>query len=182
MVWSRDQKYKPESSKIVWEVAPYLKGRGLDIGAGEFKVLPHAISVDNLHHQQFGFTVKPDVLVDTAEKLEVFGSQAFDFVFSSHLLEHIDNYPAALKEWWRLVKQGGHMILYLPDEDEYPKVGEDGANPDHKWNVSYGAVMAAMEDLRGGISSTFKSATRTTNTASSLSSRRPALAPTGIAT
>lgn len=149
MVWSIDQKYTPESKKIVWEVAPYMKGRGLDIGAGEFKVLPHAISVDNMHHQQYGFSVKPDVLVETAEKLDVFGSQAFDFVYSSHLLEHIENYPAALKEWFRLVKQGGYMILYLPDEDEYPKVGEKGANPDHKWNVSYGAVMSAMEDLRG---------------------------------
>jgi ADP-heptose:LPS heptosyltransferase/predicted SAM-dependent methyltransferase len=149
MTWRADLPYTPESKKIVWEVAPYLKGRGLDIGAGEFKVLPHAISVDNMHHEQFGFSVKPDVMVDTAERLEIFGSQSMDFVFSSHLLEHIENYPAALKEWWRLVKQGGYMILYLPDEDEYPKVGEPHANPDHKWNVNYGKVLAAMEDLRG---------------------------------
>jgi predicted SAM-dependent methyltransferase len=67
-----------------------------------------------------------------------------DFAYSSHTLEHIEDYAAALKEWWRVVKQGGYLILYLPDEDEYPKVGEDGANPDHKWNVNYDKVVDAM--------------------------------------
>lgn len=149
MTWDRSAPYKAESKKVVWEVAKWLRGRGLDIGAGDFKVLPHVISVDNMHHQQYGFTIKPDILVETAEKLEIFGSQSMDFVYSSHLLEHIDNYAAALKEWWRLVKVGGYLVLYLPDEDEYPKVGEDGANPDHKWNVNYGRVIAAMDDVRG---------------------------------
>jgi len=35
----------------------------------------------------------------------------------------------------------------LPDEDEYPKVGEQGANPDHKWNVNYDRVVEAMEKV-----------------------------------
>ena len=148
MVWRAEDPYMAESKKIVWEVAPYLRGRGLDIGAGDFKVLPHVISVDNMHHSQFGFSVKPDVMCD-ASKLDVFGSQSMDFVYSSHTLEHIDNYAAALKEWWRVIKQGGYLILYLPDEDEYPKVGEKHANPDHKWNCSYGSVVAAMDDIRG---------------------------------
>jgi ADP-heptose:LPS heptosyltransferase/predicted SAM-dependent methyltransferase len=149
MTWDRNAPYIAESKKIVWEVAPYLKGRGLDIGAGDFKVLPHVISVDNMNHQQFGFSVKPDVMVRTAENLDVFGSQSMDFVFSSHTLEHIENYQVALKEWWRLIKPNGYLVLYLPDEDEYPKVGEPGANPDHKWNVSYGGLLAAMDELRG---------------------------------
>jgi len=149
MVWDINAPYKAESKKIVWEVAPYLRGRGLDIGAGDFKILPHAISVDNMNHEQFGFSVKPDILVESAEKLDVFGSQTMDFVYSSHTLEHISNYEGALREWWRLVKQGGYLILYLPDEDQYPKVGQPGANPDHKWDVSYGKVIAAMNGVAG---------------------------------
>jgi hypothetical protein len=39
------------------------------------------------------------------------------------------------------------LILYVPDEDEYPKVGEKGANPDHKWNVNYDKVVKYMEGV-----------------------------------
>lgn len=149
MTWDINAPYKPESQKIIWEVAEYLRGKGLDVGAGTFKVFPHVISVDNGHHAAFNHVIKPDVKVDDAVDLSIFGSQSMDFVYSSHLLEHIEDYPRALKEWWRLVKQGGYMVLYLPDEDQYPKVGEEGANPDHKWDVSYDKLIAAMADMRG---------------------------------
>lgn len=143
MVWRREDPQCNESKKIVWEVAPYLRGRGIDLGAGDFKVLPHAISVDNMNHAQFGFSMRPDIMCDVT-KLDLIASQSMDFAYSSHTLEHIEDYAAALKEWWRVVKQGGYLILYLPDEDEYPRVGEDGANPDHKWNVNYDKVVDAM--------------------------------------
>jgi ADP-heptose:LPS heptosyltransferase/predicted SAM-dependent methyltransferase len=136
MVWRKDDPYKAESKKIVWEVAPFLRGRGLDIGAGDFKVLPHAISVDNCHHAQFGLQIRPDVFVQDAADLSVFGSQSMDFVYSSHLLEHMADPAATLKEWWRLVKPGGYLVLYLPHDQHYPRIGEDGANPDHKHNLN----------------------------------------------
>lgn len=148
MTWDIAAPYKAESKKVCWHVAPYLRGRGLDVGAGDFKVLPHAISVDNMNHAQFGFSVRPDVFAE-ADDLSMFASQSMDFVYSSHTLEHITDYPKALAEWFRVVKQGGYLILYLPDEDEYPRVGEPGANPDHKWNVNYDKVVAAMQQLKG---------------------------------
>ena len=154
MVWDINAPYKAESKKIVWDVAPYLRGRGVDIGAGDFKVLPHVISVDNMHHAQFGFNVRPDVMVKSADKLlDVFAWESMDFVYSSHLLEHMEDPEKALKEWWGLVKQGGCMILYLPHEDLYPKVGEEGANPDHKRvgaGVSASVCLDREHDRAGG--------------------------------
>jgi ADP-heptose:LPS heptosyltransferase/predicted SAM-dependent methyltransferase len=150
MVWRAEDPYMSESKKIVWEVAPYLKGRGLDLGAGSFKILPQAISVDNGHHSEmFGIAMSPDVHVETAEDLSIFGSNSMDFVYSSHLLEHIENWNVALKEWWRLVKVGGKLVLYLPHADFYPKVGEPGANPDHKWNIYPEDIVGAMAFLGG---------------------------------
>jgi ADP-heptose:LPS heptosyltransferase/predicted SAM-dependent methyltransferase len=143
MVWKIDNPQCNESKKIVWEVAPYLRGRGLDLGAGDFKVLPHVISVDNMNHEQFGFTVKPDVLADVT-KLDMFASQSMDFVYSSHTLEHVMDYAGALKEWWRVVKQGGYLILYLPHKDFYPNIGQPGANPDHKHDFLPADIIAAM--------------------------------------
>lgn len=149
MVWDANNPQGCESRKIVWEVAPYLRGKGLDLGAGTFKVLPQAIAVDNGHHAQFGHDIRPDILVDTAEDLSIFGSASMDFVYSSHLLEHITNYKAALQEWWRLVKVGGVLALYLPHKEYYPNVGQPGANPDHKHDFTSNDIIDAMHEVHG---------------------------------
>ena len=148
MVWEKSAPYKAESKKIVWDVAPYLKGRGLDVGAGTFRVLPHAITVDNcIDASLYGIPVSPDVKVKSADDLSVFASQSMDFVYSSHLLEHMDDPEKALKEWWRVTKQAGRLVLYLPHEDLYPKVGETGANPDHKHNLNEEKVIQWMSNV-----------------------------------
>ncbi len=149
-MWSIDNPEGCESKKIVWEVAPFLRGRGLDLGAGVFKVLPHVISVDNGNHALFGHTIKPDVFVESAEKLDMFAAQSMDFVFSSHLLEHIKDFKAALKEWWRVVKQDGHLILYLPHKSFYPNIGQPGANPTHVHDFMPEDIVDAMEEVASG--------------------------------
>lgn len=144
MVWKIDNPQCNESKKIVWEVAPYLRGRGIDVGAGDFKILPQAISVDNMHHNQmFGFNFKPDIVAE-ADDLSIFGSQQFDWVYSSHTLEHVDDMEKTLKEWWRVLKPGGRLVLYLPHKDFYPNIGQPGANPDHKRDFVPEDVIAAM--------------------------------------
>lgn len=40
---------------------------------------------------------------------------AYDFVVSSHCLEHLANPLAALAEWWRVTRPGGHLLLIVPD-------------------------------------------------------------------
>lgn len=148
MVWDKEAPYKAESKKIVWEVAPFLKGRGLDIGAGTFKVLPHVISVDNcIDVSLFGMPVMPDVRIQDAVSLDIFASQSMDFIYSSHLLEHMENPEKALKEWWRVLKVKGYLVLYLPHEDLYPKVGEEWANKDHKHNLNEEKIIQWMQEI-----------------------------------
>lgn len=144
MVWRADDPQGNESAKVRWDIVPYTRGRVLDLGCGHWKTFPHFIGVDNGHH--WG-QASANLMVPTCERLDLVASQSCDAVFSSHLLEHIKDYKAALKEWWRVIKRGGYLVLYLPDEDEYPKVGEFGANPDHKWNVNYDKIVEAMEPL-----------------------------------
>jgi ADP-heptose:LPS heptosyltransferase/predicted SAM-dependent methyltransferase len=149
MVWRADDPQGDESGKIRWELVPYTRGRGLDLGCGPSKAFPHFIGVDDFTATaQFGTQMKPDVVCDVS-KLDVFGSASMDFAFSSHCLEHVADWKACLKEWWRVIKPAGYLVLYLPDEDEYPKVGEPGANPDHKWNVSTDLVVGAMKEIGG---------------------------------
>jgi ADP-heptose:LPS heptosyltransferase/predicted SAM-dependent methyltransferase len=151
MVWKADGPAGDEAGKIKWEIVPYTRGRGLDLGCGPYKAFPHFRGIDsNVDARLFGIqATSADFIIPTCEVLDDFASCSQDFVFSSHLLEHIVEWQNALAEWWRVLKQGGYLVLYLPDEDEYPKVGEKGANPDHKWNVSYDKLVKAMESIGG---------------------------------
>lgn len=41
----------------------------------------------------------------------------YDFVLSCHSLEHVANPIKALKEWSRVIKQKGRLVLVLPDKE-----------------------------------------------------------------
>jgi ADP-heptose:LPS heptosyltransferase/SAM-dependent methyltransferase len=146
MTWKIDDPQGDEAAKIRWELVEYTNGKGLDLGCGQFKAFPHFIGVDNGHHWGMKGV---DVHVDTCEDLSLFAGQSMDFVVSSHLLEHIKDYKKALKEWWRVLKVGGRLCLYLPHKEHYPNIGEKGANPDHKHDFFPTDIESAMKNLGG---------------------------------
>ena len=94
---------------------PYLErfcvGRGLDIGFGGDPIKPDAITVDK--NPDFS----PTVVCDAA-KLP-FPDNNFDYVYSSHCLEDFEDTKAVLKEWLRVLKPGGNMVLFLPEQEDY---------------------------------------------------------------
>jgi SAM-dependent methyltransferase len=61
----------------------------------------------------------------------------FDFVHSSHCLEHLAEPFVGLRTWLRVVREGGHMIITVPDEDLYEQgVFPSTFNRDHKWTFT----------------------------------------------
>ena len=148
MTWKAENTQGNESGKIKWELVKWTRGQGLDVGCGNYKPFGHFIGLDSGKDiQLFGHSFRPDLWISDAAKLDLFSSECMDFVFSSHLLEHIEpeNVVKTLKEWFRVLKLDGYMILYLPEETLYPRVGEKHSNPDHKWNVSRASLLAYME-------------------------------------
>lgn len=148
MVWTKDIPEGNEALKVRWDIVPYTRGRGLDIGCGPQKPFAHFIGVDNCHHRVFGYDIRPDVQAE-ADDLSMFSSRSMDFVFSSHLLEHIDDAEAALREWWRVLKVGGYLVLYLPHKRFYPNVGHPGSNPDHRHDFKPSDIVGYMEGNGG---------------------------------
>jgi SAM-dependent methyltransferase len=69
--------------------------------------------------------------------LEGVASASFDFVHSSHCLEHMRNPEEALTNWLRVLKPGGYLIVTVPDEDLY-ELGTWPScfNADHKWTFT----------------------------------------------
>ena len=43
-----------------------------------------------------------------------------------------------------LLKVGGHLVLYLPHRDLYPRIGQPGANPDHKHDFDEDQIVDFM--------------------------------------
>lgn len=150
MVWDRNDPQGNESKKIKYDIVPYTRGKVLDLGCGPFKAYSHFIGVDNGNHDRnFNWQNKADLIVETCEKLPIIASGSIDAVFSSHLLEHIVDTDKALREWWRVIKVGGYLVLYLPHKNFYPNVGEEGANPDHKHDFLPEDIINHMKPLGG---------------------------------
>jgi len=108
-------------TKKIWDnfEKSLLKGRGIDIGCGPDPVAPDV--------QKF------DVADGDANHITRYVHGQFDYVFSSHCLEHMHSPQNALLEWWQLVKPGGHLIFIVPDEDLYEQGIFPGRfNSDHK--------------------------------------------------
>lgn len=96
-----------------------LSGSGIDIGCGPDPVTPDCATFD---------------LADgDANEITRSISKQFDFVYSSHCLEHMRDPKGALHQWWRLVKPGGHLFFLVPDEDLYEQgIFPSRFNGDHK--------------------------------------------------
>ncbi|HSY54368.1 MAG TPA: class I SAM-dependent methyltransferase [Opitutaceae bacterium] len=107
-----------ETSKCRARLAPWCTGYGLDLGFGGDPIVEHAIRMD--FPQPYSDVGKQSVqLGGKAEDLYWFRDNCLDFIYSSHLLEDFADTRAVLAEWLRVLKPGGRLILYLPDEQVY---------------------------------------------------------------
>jgi len=130
-----EQKYYPsETSFYRDEVLPYCRGNGVDIGYGGDPVIPTAITVDFALDGQFCGD-HPCNIVGDARKLPWFAAHVFDYVYSSHCLEDFDDTLPVLREWMRIVKRGGFLVLLLPDQRKYERYCRENnleSNPGHQ--------------------------------------------------
>lgn len=120
----------------------FFRGRsGLEIGGpsgifgreGLMPIYPIAARVDNCtfsHHTVWegdvdeGDTFRFDKrrspghqFIVEASDLSRIGSFSYDFVVSSHALEHMANPLQALAEWTRVLKDEGLLVLVVPNRD-----------------------------------------------------------------
>jgi hypothetical protein len=116
-------------------LAKYCQGNGLDLGAGGDPIVNSAIIVD-LSAPYASVGDHPRNLAGNASCLYWFTDECLDYVYSSHLLEDFppEETLDIVLEWLRVLRVGGHLVLYLPDEQVYRahcrKTGQDH-NPSH---------------------------------------------------
>ena len=99
--------------KNTWLFNKVFRGRGIDIGPGRDTLSP--ADFPGITEME-GF----DKRQGDAQHITWYKQpEGYDFVYSSHCLEHLDDALAGLREWWALVRPGGYMVLAVPDEDLY---------------------------------------------------------------
>lgn len=125
MTWTPQKSKGRETTKIRQRVQPWTFGKGLDVGCGLDKISLDAIGIDLAPLPGVDYSLD-------ARDLFVFDNDYFDYIFSAHVLEDLPDPKDALREWLRVLKPKGHLILYLPHKDYYPNIGSPGANPAHK--------------------------------------------------
>jgi SAM-dependent methyltransferase len=129
--WHEKHIYHPECLKAHnrrlesgWfdKYAP-ARAKGIDIGCGSHKIHPGYHSWDQL----FGD--------GDASLMEGIPDELFEVVFASHLLEHLFDPHEGLRNWFRILKPGGHLIVSIPHRDLYEKRTELPSqwNRDHKY-------------------------------------------------
>lgn len=111
-----------ETSKHRHLVIQYCTGNGVDLGSSGDPVVPHAIQVDLPPDQYKHYnTTRPEAAIQwRGSALDLpFKDGALDFVHSSHLLEDFLDWEPVLKEWNRVLKPGGYMIIAVPDHERF---------------------------------------------------------------
>lgn len=60
-----------------------------------------------------------------------FDNKTFDAVVARHVIEHSPDTLAVLREWRRVLKPGGRLVVVTPDQSTYPKSTID-MDPTHR--------------------------------------------------
>lgn len=118
----------------------YMSGFGLDIGfagynEGTQPILSSATGVD-LNYKDYDGRNLP------------FANNSQSYVYSSHCLEHIQDYKQAIQEWFRVTEIGGHIITVVPHKFLYEKKNSPPShfNGDHKRFYTPASLLAEFEE------------------------------------
>jgi SAM-dependent methyltransferase len=79
----------------------FCKGYGVDVGC-------------NREEWKFPESLPVDPVINNYDALN-FPYEDLDYIFSSHCLEHLNNWVDVLDYWTSKLKKGGVLFLYLPD-------------------------------------------------------------------
>jgi SAM-dependent methyltransferase len=110
----------------------YFIGSGIDIGAGNDPVSLYGEFFPGMRALRAW-----DMPDGDAQLLADVDNESFDFVHSSHCLEHMRDPKEALYNWFRVLKPGGHLVCMVPDEDLYEQGRFPSTfNSDHKWTFT----------------------------------------------
>ncbi len=102
-----DRKHDLEGRKLLEEIC---QGCGLDVGSADRPLCPtHICGITTVDIDK---DIDADIVADMSDMPIRPNSQ--DFIVCSHALEHVENTIDVLKEFYRVLKDGGHVGILVP--------------------------------------------------------------------
>jgi predicted SAM-dependent methyltransferase len=147
-----NRNYQSETSKCRERLAPFCLGYGVDLGFGGDPITERAIRIDK--PRPYARTGSYEVqLGGDATRLHWFNDAVLDYVYSSHLLEDFVDTKVILVEWLRVLRPGGRLVLFCPDEEIYRNhcsTTGQGYNEHHKIaDFSLAKIKKILGDIGG---------------------------------
>jgi SAM-dependent methyltransferase len=109
-------------------LSAWLQGDGIEIGAlhnplplppgARVRYVDHLPEAELRKHypELDGQAFAPVTIIGSAQDLTMVGDASVDFVVANHLLEHLEDPVAGLKEFERVLRPDGVVYLALPDK------------------------------------------------------------------
>ena len=131
----------------------------LDLGCGANKTVPSAIGVDLIKVDEVietlaGQLSQADVHADVSQKLP-FEDETADTIIARHIFEHLLDSVTVLREWNRLLRHGGRLIIAVPNNEiaNYIPLNIEhvhGFNKDSIKSLMEATGFKVIEQLDGG--------------------------------
>jgi SAM-dependent methyltransferase len=101
-------------AKLIW--CPIRRRRHAGKAHRQLEIGPGQAPIEGFESLNVNWRPDVDYVADAAGRMP-FNTATFELVYASHILEHIPWYKtsAALREWARIIKPGGHIELWVPD-------------------------------------------------------------------
>lgn len=97
-----------EITEIAHIVVPYTRGKVLALG-GSSNLFPHFVTLDR--GDGYGDN-RMSHLTGDGVKMPQFVDGSWDAVFGADIIEKLPNWREAVQEWWRIIRDGGHLVLH----------------------------------------------------------------------
>lgn len=116
-----DKKYLFKLKRKEWMLswANKQNGLGIEVGCGHSKTSDDILAGDlvkkgDVTNSVEGYTSEADIVID-ATALSLFEDETFDFIISSHMIEHIEHDEMLIQCWLKKLKKDGILIIMTPD-------------------------------------------------------------------
>ncbi len=150
---SETEKYRELTAKYCYR-SDGLPGCGVDIASQGAPVVTWAMGFD-LPPKEFsdycgGHPAKGEIQLRGFAEALPFDDGSLDFVYSSHLLEDYFDWTPILREWVRVLKPGGKLIVLIPDVSLWAAAIRRGQTPNcsHRHEGTVGELSFYAEKLK----------------------------------
>ncbi len=132
------------------DLVPLLRDglRVLEVGCAEGELGRRIKTIANIEYVGIELSADADAAAQVLDRVSRkvaadLDDAPFDLVLSFHVLEHIPDIGAETKQWYRLLKPSGSLMVEVPNEAGHQLLSWD-ANPEHLHHFSSASMSALL--------------------------------------